>query len=361
MSRFHSLPVAEVVRDTPESVAIEFDIPPPLRETFTFTPGQYLTLRADVDGEDVRRPYSICSGLDDRRLRVGVKKVPGGRFSTFANEFLEPGMTLSVMPPAGHFEWHVPENRAAHHLGFAAGSGITPVLSIAKSVLSRRPEDTFTLFYGNRSLGSVMFLDELHDLKDRHLERLRIVHLFSRERTDVDLFHGRLDGSRIERLAGQGFFEPTDVDAAYLCGPGDMIESVDAALARLGVPADRIRAERFTPASGVAPIPTVRARTFEPVVAAGGPEIEVILDGTRRSFPMGTDQDVIRGAAEQGVELPYSCAGGMCCTCRCKVLEGEVDMAVNYSLEPWELEAGFVLACQSRPKTQRVVLDFDAL
>lgn len=362
MSRFKSLRVADVIRDTANSVILELQVPEDLKDSFRFVPGQYLTLRTTLNGEDVRRPYSICSGLDDPHLRVGIKKVEGGRFSTYANEQLKPGQSMEVMFPAGHFKWMDDGAKSLHHVGFAAGSGITPILSIARSVLTRRPKDRFTLFYGNRTQGSVMFLDTLHDLKDQFLGRLRIVHLFSRERTDVELLHGRLDGSKVDQLVERGMLNCADVDVAYLCGPGKMIEQLESALVKQGLPADRVRAERFTPAPGSAPAPVVRSRTFETIRPAdGGPVVEAILDGSRRSFSAASDQDVVRSAAQQGIELPYSCAGGMCCTCRCKVVEGQVDMAVNYSLEPWELEAGFVLACQARPRSERVVLDFDAL
>lgn len=355
MSRFHTLQVKAVLRDTPDSVAVELAVPAELEAQFAFVPGQYLTLRTTVDGEDVRRPYSICSGRTEGALRVGIKKVAGGRFSTFANEELAAGDTLQVMPPTGHFEWLAPPTEGVRHLGFAAGSGITPILSIAKSVLEERPDDHFTLFYGNRTQASVMFLDALHDLKDRFMGRFRIVHLLTREATDVELLHGRLDRERVRALAEAGLFDPARTDVAYVCGPGEMIDEVERGLVELGVAKDRIRAERFTPAPGTTPRKMVAIPTLQ------GAEVEAVLDGTRRAFTVQSDEDVIHAAARQGIELPYSCAGGMCCTCRCKVLEGEVDMAVNYSLEPWELEAGFVLACQSRAKTDRVVLDFDAL
>jgi ring-1,2-phenylacetyl-CoA epoxidase subunit PaaE len=355
MSRFHELPILDVRRETADAVSVALGVPPECADAFRFEPGQYLTLRATIDGEEVRRPYSICAGVDDRVLRVGIKKVPGGRFSTYANVVLRPGMTLSVMPPLGKFRWLAPEKGTVGrvHAGFAAGSGITPVLSIAKSVLSRAPTDRFTLFYGNRSQADIMFLEELSDLKDRYLERFRVLYLFSRETTDVDVLQGRLDGAKVSALAEAGTFSPAALDMAYVCGPGDMIDSVERGLTALGVDPGRIRAERFTPS---APAP----RAVLQAVPRKGLAVEAVLDGVQRKFDVLADENVISAAARQNIELPYSCAGGMCCTCRCRVVEGEVDMATNYSLEPWELEAGFVLACQSRPKTERVVLDFDA-
>ncbi|MEM1025984.1 MAG: 2Fe-2S iron-sulfur cluster-binding protein [Myxococcota bacterium] len=352
MSKFEELKVVDVRRET--SNAVSLSLAAPDLEEWRFEPGQYLTLRADIDGQDVRRPYSICAGVDEGVLRVGIKKVPGGLFSTFACEQIAVGHTLQVMPPQGKFSWSVAEAEGVHHVGFAAGSGITPILSIAKSVLSRRPDDRFTLFYGNKMTGEVMFLEELADLKDQFMERLRVVHLFSRETTDVELLQGRLDGAKVKELAQQGYFRPESLDVAYICGPGDMIDAVEAGLVELGVPAEHIRAERFTSAPGAEKTQARRDSEDENRM------VEAILDGTHRMLTVLPEEDVVSAATRQGVEVPYSCVGGMCCTCRCRVVEGEVDMAVNYSLEPWELEAGFVLACQSRPKTERVVLDFDA-
>ena len=361
MSQFHSLTVADVRTETSDSVSVAFDVPDPLKAAFAFEPGQYLTLRADIDGESVRRPYSICAGLDDRRLRVGIKAVPGGRFSTFA-QGLKVGDRLDVMPPQGHFRWlspaeHPVDARPVHHLAFAAGSGITPILSIVKSVLRRRPNDTVTICYGNRGHGSVMFLDELHDLKDQALGRLRIMHVFSREQTDVALQHGHLDRDRIQALAACGYIDPNAVDIVYACGPGEMNQAVSEALEALGVPKERIRYERFTSA---APNGAPRRAPSSSTDDTEAADTHAIVDGVRRQFAVRPNENVIAAAERQGIELPYSCAGGMCCTCRCKVLEGAVNMDVCYSLEAWELEAGFVLACQAHPKTEKVVLDFDA-
>jgi ring-1,2-phenylacetyl-CoA epoxidase subunit PaaE len=352
MSKFEELKVVDVRPETHNAVSISLAAPDD--EAWRFSPGQYLTLRANIDGQDVRRPYSICAGLDEGLLRVGIKKVPDGVFSTYACEQIRVGQTLQVMPPQGKFSWFTPETEGVHHVGFAAGSGITPILSIAKSVLSRRADDRFTLFYGNKMTAEVMFLEELADLKDRYMERFRTLHLFSRETTDVELTQGRLDAGKVKALAAQNHFRPESVDVAYVCGPGDMIDAVERGLTELGVDADKVRAERFTPASGSEPRPKASQAEGQ------GRTVEAILDGTHRVLTVLPEEDVVSAAARQGVDVPYSCAGGMCCTCRCRLVEGEVDMATNYSLEAWELEAGFVLACQSRPITDRVVLDFDA-
>lgn len=355
--RFHDLKVAAIARETPEAVAVAFEIPDALRETFAFRPGQYLTLATDIDGQEARRSYSICSAPGEPTLRVGVKRVADGRFSSFVNERLSVGDTIRVMPPEGRFTSLAGERH--DYVLIAAGSGITPMLSIAKTVLGHEPDSTITLIYGNRSTDTIMFREELEDMKDRHMRRLSVVHLLSREAQDVELFNGRIDGARITELAGRGLIDVAAADGIFLCGPGEMIDEVSIALKALGVEEDRIRFERFTP-SGDAPAPRARsARAQE--AAEAGVEIEVVLDGVRRAFPMAeTDATVLDAAHRAGLEIPYSCAGGMCCTCRCRVAEGEAEMAVNYSLQPWEIEAGFTLACQTRPTSKRLVLDFDA-
>ena len=356
MSTLHDLTVARVDRITPDAVAVAFELPEALAERFAFAPGQYLTLETELDGQKVRRSYSICSGPQDP-LRVGIKKVEGGRFSTFAHERLEPGRTLRVMPPMGRFVV-LDEPRPLHHVAFAAGSGITPILAIAGHVLERRPDDRFTLFYGNRRMADVMFLEELHRLKDRYMGRLVLHHFLSRESSDVPFSRGRLDGAKIRALADARVVEPSDLDVAYVCGPGDMIDAVTEGLLEVGVPRDRVRFERFTPAGEPAPA-RVEASPAPAPSGAAEVEVEVRLDGVVRSFPLTGDEGVIEAASKAGVDVPWSCHGGMCSTCRCKLVEGEATMAVNYALEPWELERGYILACQARPKSARLVLDFD--
>lgn len=356
--RFHHLKVASIARETPEAVAIAFEIPDELKDAFAFRPGQYLTLSTDIDGEEARRSYSICSAPGETTLRVGVKKVADGRFSSFVNDRLSVGDTIRVMPPEGRFTSLIGERH--DYILIAAGSGITPMLSIAGTVLAHEPDSTVTLIYGNRTSGTIMFLEALEDLKDRFLQRFSLIHLLSRETQDVDLFNGRIDGARIRELAARGLIDTTKADGVFLCGPGEMIDDVAAALAQLGVEEDRIRFERFTPSGEAAP---ARPRSAQAQKAAEqGVQIEVIVDGVRRAFPMGEgDATVLDAAHRAGLELPYSCAGGMCCTCRCRVAEGAAEMAVNYSLQPWEIEAGFTLACQTRPTSQTLVLDFDAV
>ena len=355
--RFHDLKVVGIERQTSDAVAIAFEVPADQAETFAFAPGQYLTLATDIDGQEARRSYSICSTPGEPFLRVGVKKVADGRFSTFVNDALSVGDTIRVMPPQGRFTALKGERH--DYLLFAAGSGITPMLSIARTVLAHEKDSTITLVYGNRSTETIMFLEELNDLKDRYLGRFTLIHLLSREAQDVDLLNGRIDADRVTALADGGLIEPVEADGVFLCGPGEMIDEVSATLATMGVARDRIRFERFTP-SGEAPMPRKASKAVREAVEEGV-AIEVVLDGVRRSFAMqDADGTVLDAAHRAGIELPYSCAGGMCCTCRCRVVEGACEMAVNFSLEPWEVEAGFTLACQTRPTAKKLVLDFDA-
>ncbi len=355
---FHTLNVRAVDRQTPDAVAITFDLPQNVDGAFDFRPGQYLTLRATVDGEELRRTYSICSQPGEDRLRVGVKVIEGGKFSTWANRVLKAGDRIEVMQPEGRFGVDV--GGSHDYLLIAAGSGITPMLSIAGSVLSREPDSTVTLVYGNRTANAVMFLEELEDLKDRYLGRFSIIHLMSREEQDVDILNGRIDGAKLTELAGRGLIDPTAADTVLICGPGDLIENASQALKGLGVAEDRIVFERFTPADGQSPrkAPSAAAKA----AAAGGVHVEAILDGRRREFDISSpDQTVLDAGLAAGIDIPHSCTGGMCCTCRCKIVEGSGEMIVNYSLKPWEIEQGFTLACQTRPTSSKLVLDFDAV
>jgi ring-1,2-phenylacetyl-CoA epoxidase subunit PaaE len=355
MARFHDLTVAAVRRETPDAVSVTFDVPEALARDYAFRPGQYLTLRATIDGEDLRRSYSICAAPGEG-LRVGVKRLEGGRMSAFVNDRLKPGDRLAVMTPEGRFgvapgpgDW----------LLIGAGSGVTPLISLARALLAV-PEAEVTLLYGNRDTASIMFREELDDLKDRHLGRFRLIHALSREAQDVPLFHGRLDAARLTALARAGVIDPKGAAGVFICGPGEMIDAGVAAMAALGVAPDKVHHERFTPAADAPPPRPVSDAARR--AAAQGAQVAAILDGARRSFAVTEPgQTVLEAAHAAGLELPFSCAGGMCCTCRCKVVEGAAEMAVNYSLEPWETAAGFVLACQARPSTPTLVLDFDAV
>jgi len=350
--RFHDLRIAAIQPEAGDSIAVRFAVPDPLRDAYRFRPGRFLTLRAMIGGEDVRRSYSICSAPDDGALTVGIRRVEGGLFSTWACQALKPDGTLAVMTPDGRFG--LPDVTGPRVIAaFAAGSGITPILSIMHDVLAREPHSRFFLFYGNRSTGSIMFRQQIEDLKDRYLSRLSVFHVLSREQQDVPALNGRLDADKLGVLL-RTVLPAALIDQALVCGPQPMIESLPGALTALGVEADRIHVERFTPSAG--------GRRAAPVVQPGTPPASVatvIRDGARFDIPVAANEALIDAAIRAGRDLPFACKGGMCCTCRAKVVEGQVEMAVNYSLEPWEIAAGFVLTCQSRPVTDRVVVDFD--
>jgi ring-1,2-phenylacetyl-CoA epoxidase subunit PaaE len=347
---FHALRIADRRQETDEAVSLAFAIPEALRGAFAFRPGQYLTLRAVIGGEEIRRAYSICAGVDDGELRVAVKHVPGGAFSGHANAALRVGDMLEVMPPEGRFG-HVPAGEGRVYLGLAAGSGITPILSILKSVLAREPGSRFVLLYGSRSTAQVLFRGELEDLKDRYLDRLTVLHTLSREAQDVAALSGRLDGAKLRALL-PGLVDAAAVDQAFVCGPEAMLDELPGVLAELGVAAERIQVERFTPSGPLRVVP----------VAADAPAAAmatIIHEGARREVPVAEGETVLDAALRAGMDLPWSCHGGMCSTCRARVTEGEVEMAVNFSLEPWEVSAGYVLTCQSRVVTPRLVVDYD--
>jgi len=350
--RFHSLRIAEVRRESADAVSLRFEVPAALGAEYAFTQGQHVTLRARVDGREVRRSYSICAAPEDGELRVAIRQVPGGLFSTFANTKLAVGDALDVLTPEGRFFTPLDPANAKRYAAFAAGSGITPVLSLIKTTLGREPRSRFTLLYGNRRLASTLFQEALEDLKDRHLHRFALYNLFSREHQEVDLFNGRLDAAKVEAFA-QRLLPIDSIDEAFVCGPHAMPDDVDGVLRRLGLPAGRIHVERFgMPAA--AP-----AQRLEP---GDAPQslVTVVFDGVRRQvdFRAG-DPSLLQAALRAGLDLPYSCKGGMCCTCRAKLLSGEVRMDRNYSLEQRDLDAGFVLVCQAHPLSDRVTISYD--
>ena len=355
MSKFHPLKVASVARETRDAVALTFDVPTALKDTFRFVQGQHLTLRADIGGEDLRRSYSICSAVQDGALRIAVKKSPGGIFSNWVNEQVKAGRTIEVMPPMGHF--NVPLNTAhrKHYLAFAAGSGITPILSIIKTTLLAEPQSRFTLFYGNRSSSAVIFKEELADLKDRYLDRLNLVYVMSREPQDIAVLNGRIDQQKADALLAH-WVDLADIDTAFICGPDGMMQAVSKSLQEHGFPKSQIKIELFA-----ASIPKHEHRVHAaPEPGHAECAVTAIIDGAAREFTLEKTKDnIIDGALKQGVELPYSCKGGVCSTCRAKLVEGEVDMDVNFALEDYELARGFILCCQSYPVTDKVVVDFD--
>jgi ring-1,2-phenylacetyl-CoA epoxidase subunit PaaE len=354
--RFHPLRVTAVEPLTEEAVALTLAAPPPLAPLYRFLPGQYLTLRRVIDGTEIRRNYSICAGLDDGVLCIGIKRIPGGRFSTWATRALAPGDVLEAMPPQGNFVFRPDPAASRTVLGIAAGSGITPILAIARTLLAREPGSRFVLLYGNRSAAEVMFRSALEDLKDRHLSRFTVLHVLSREASDLALLHGRLDEPRIRALL-PGLAAPQSIAAAYLCGPSGLPEAATAALVALGVRPDRIHVERFTPAEGASAHPPAAVEADAPATG----RLRLTLDGVTREVPLAAGETVLEAGLRAGLDVPWSCRGGMCCTCRARLTEGMVKMDRNFSLQPWEIEAGFVLTCQSRPTTSLVAVDYDAV
>ena len=354
MTQFHQLRIADLTRETEDCVSLLFAVPDALRATFAFRPGQYLTLRTTRDGEELRRAYSICAGLDDGELRVAIKRGDPGGFSEWANTQLAAGDVLDVMPPEGRFGLLPDPSASRTILALAAGSGITPILSIIKSVLAREPASQVVLIYGSRNTAGIIFRAALEDLKDRYLSRLTVIHVLSREAQDIGVLNGRVDAACLAALL-PGLVTPSEVDAAFLCGPAEMLDALPAALHALGVPADRIHTERFTPTA--AP----RARAVVPADAPAFATATIIHDGQTREIPIAEGEAVLDAAMRAGLDLPWSCRGGMCSTCRAKLVAGAAEMTQNFSLEPWETEAGFVLTCQAHPKSAHLVVDYDAV
>lgn len=355
MSKFHPLTIASVAQETRDAVTLTFDVPPSLGDAFRFVQGQHLTLRADIGGEHVRRSYSICSAVQDQTLRIAVKKTPGGVFSTWANEHLKQGATIEVMPPMGHFNVTLEPANRRHYLGIAAGSGITPLLSIVKTTLLTEPDSRFTLFYGNRSSSAVIFREELADLKDQFMSRFNLVYVMSREPQDIEILNGRIDRKKADALL-EHWVDMNEVDMAFVCGPDGMMQAVAESLQAHGLAKSQIKVELFA-----ASIPKHERKVSEaPPPGQSECAVTVIIDGARREYTLEkTKENILDAALRQGIELPYSCKGGVCSTCRAKLIEGEVDMDVNFALEDYEVARGFVLCCQSYPVTDRVVVDFD--
>jgi ring-1,2-phenylacetyl-CoA epoxidase subunit PaaE len=352
--RFHRLAVNDLRRETADAVSLTFNIPNELADDYSFAPGQYLTLRTTMDGEEVRRSYSICSGPDDGELRIAVKKVDGGAFSSWAADELKPGDELDVMTPTGRFGMTPAPEEAWTYVGFAAGSGITPLLSIVKGVLAREPRSRFFLFYGNRSTQGVMFLEALEELKDRFLQRFSLFHVISGEEQDIPIQHGRLDGEKV-RVLLRSLVPASTVDHFFICGPTGMSEDIEATCRDIGIAEDRIHVERFVSGLGGRPRPKAMIAPTAPAKAFAS----LIIDGKRRDVPVAEGEAILDAALRAGMDLPFACKGGMCSTCRAKLVEGKAEMDVNYSLEPWELKAGFVLTCQAKPVSDRVVVDYD--
>lgn len=352
---FHSLRIKQVQKETADCVSIVFDIPETLRDTFHFEQGQNITLKKVIDGEELRRSYSICSAPFENELRVAVKKVDGGKFSSYANEQLQPGDSIEVLPPTGKFNCVLHPSNSKQYVAFAAGSGITPVLSIIKTTLQTEPNSRFTLVYGNRNRNSIIFFEELEGLKNRFLRRFNFINVLSREIADAPINSGRIDTAKLEDLGRLVDYDNTD--EYFICGPETMIFCVKDFLEARNTDSRKIHFELFTTPGQKAST----QRTAE-IKTDSGPKsrVTVKLDGRSFDFDLGFSSDTILDAAlQQGADLPYACKGGVCCTCKARLLEGQVSMEVNWGLEQEEIEQGYILTCQSHPTTDKVVVDFD--
>ena len=356
MSRFFPLQVADIRRETRDAVVVTLLPRPEDRDAFDFTQGQYLTFRRNFDGEELRRSYSICTGKDEGALRVGIKKVDGGCFSTWANEELKAGDVVEAMPPMGAFHVPlVPETRRTY-LGFAGGSGITPVLSLIKTTLTREPKSRFTLIYGNRSINSIMFREELEDIKNSYLGRFNVIHVLESEAQDIDLFSGRIDGEKCAKLF-KSWIDIGSVDMAFICGPEPMMLAIAAALKEHGLRDEQIKFELFASAP--------RRANYAHKAHANGDkaaicQATITLDGSTRIVEMPKRGETILDAALGArLDAPYACKAGVCSTCRAMVLEGEVEMETNHALEDYEVRRGYVLTCQCYPLSDTVVITYD--
>ena len=351
MSQFIPLTIKSIQPQTEQAICIAFDLAPEQLDTFQYQPGQHLTIRHLTDDGELRRCYSICSDTQED-MSIAIKKIDQGQFSTWANAHLKAGDVLEVMPPQGVFFQKAAKAGGQNYLGFAAGSGITPILSIVKSVLNRQADATFTLVYGNRSWKQTMFSEQIMDLKDRFKERLQLVNIFSRELNDSEIFNGRIDAEKLQQLF-QANLISAEADHCFACGPEEMMTAVETVLPTWGIQRSKIHTERFN--TGTAP-----KATAQQMESRSEERVNIVLDGRELIVEVSKQDDSILDAAlRAGADLPYACKGGVCATCKCKVLEGQVEMAVNYSLEEDEIQKGYVLSCQARPTTANVRLSFD--
>lgn len=353
---FHHLKVIEVRRETEDAISLRLDASQASAGYFRFTAGQHLTLRTEIDGEDVRRNYSICAAPHEDELRIAIKRIEGGRFSNWANQAIAVGDMLEAMPPHGSFTWHFDPSRASTYVGIAAGSGITPVLSLLKAALAEEPNSEFILLFGNRASNSIMFLEELAGLKDRYLHRLQIYHFLTAESDDVDLFNGRIDAERVARVM-ETLVDPAVISAAFICGPAAMMDAAEQGMKTAGVATDRIFVERFT-----ADRPTAAQEQADRALteSAEGLQIQVTIDGRRSIVAFHADKgSILENARAAGLAAPFACKAGVCATCRAKLISGDVKMKANYGLSADELTQGYILTCQAIPIGDGVVLDYD--
>ncbi len=359
MTIFHSLKIAEVIRETDDAISVEFEIPANLKNDYLFIQGQHLTLKTDVGGEELRRSYSICSAVGDDTLRVAIKQIDGGKFSTFANENLKAGISVDVMIPQGRFFTPLSANNKKSYLAVAAGSGITPIYSIIKTILQTEPNSKVALLYGNRRTSSVLFLEQLEDLKNTYGERLNLLHILSRESQDSEIFNGRIDKQKCLDLF-EGPLANSQFDDAFLCGPEQMIMDAKEVLQKKGVLKENIHFELFITDASIA---ASKALENSSASISSGPKhtVKVVIDGRTSEVIIPEEGvSILDAALETDIDLPFACKGGVCSTCRAKVVQGKVRMDLNYALEDDEVAEGFVLTCQSHPLTDDVIVDFDA-
>ncbi|HAV28520.1 MAG TPA: phenylacetate-CoA oxygenase/reductase subunit PaaK [Saprospirales bacterium] len=357
MSTIHKIKVSNIIKETEDCVSVSFDIPSDLHKLFSYIPGQYLTLEADIDGEKVRRSYSLCSAPHENKWKVAVKKVPQGKFSTYANDVLKAGDEVNVMSPMGNFKLQCNAENDNHYVSFAAGSGITPMLSMIKEVMETEPMSQFTVFYGNKNTESIIFREEIEGIKNKYLDRLSVHYVLSREKLMSEIFNGRIDEEKC-RMYAKSFFNPAEIHSYYLCGPSQMIFAVRDTLKDLEVSENSIKFELFTTDD----MPTGQKHIAEIAELDRGKmsSVKVTVDGVSFDFDLAYDgENVLDASLGYGADLPFACKGGVCCTCKAKLVKGEVVMDVNYTLEPDEIEAGYILTCQSHPRTETIEIDFD--
>ena len=356
MARFHDLEVTDIHKTIRDAVVVTLKPVNGSAEEFDFTQGQYLTFRRDFDGEELRRSYSICAGKDEGILQVGIKRVDGGAFSTWANTDLKVGDTVQAMPPMGSFHTAIDPTAEKHYLGFAGGSGITPVLSILKTTLAREPHSRFTLVYANKGVNTIMFREELEDLKNLYLGRLNVIHILESDAQEIELFTGLVTQEKCADLF-EHWIDIKNVDSAFICGPEPMMLGIAAALRAHGLNDGQIKFELFASAQpGRAKRKVSGADTAS---QANQTKASITMDGATQSITMPKDQSILDAALENAMDAPYACKAGVCSTCRCRVLEGDVEMIANHALEDYEVEKGYVLSCQAYPLTDKVVVDYD--
>ncbi len=352
--KFHTLAIKDIRQETEDTVSISFDIPSELLSHYHFSPGQYLTLKSIIEGEDIRRSYSLCSSPFENEWRVAVKQVHEGRFSGFANSSLKSGDQLEVMTPMGNFKVELNADQSKSYVFFAAGSGITPIFSIIKSILHLEPKSQISLFYSNKGFASVIFREELEALKNLHMDRFRLIHIFSRESLGNSIQKGRIDLPKCNSLY-TAFLKGSSVDEVYICGPEEMIFAVKESMLAQGVDAAHIHYELFT-----TPGVKKEAKIQLPHEIKVDSNVSIIVDGDRFDLALTSDGDsVLDAAVKAGADLPYACKGGVCCTCKARILEGSARMDVNYALEEDEVEAGYILTCQAHPTSEKLVVSFD--